>query len=156
MAQQLSDPSWKSGPVESTPNSSDHAIDPHDFGETYDLDGFGVDEAEIVEGTPLVTIQEASFCSRDGCDAAHWRRFLFTTEGLDDDKENRLRQSVGCEDDESLAEYVFDNAERVNIDAIEVDGITIAAERTVEDEATGGCYGRVEPSPNVDAHRYDL
>jgi hypothetical protein len=156
MGRRLSDPAWKSGPTEPEPSASEHAIHPEDFGSGFDFDGFGVDEAEQVEGEPLVTIQEVATCSRDGCDAAHRRRLLFTTHTLTDAEEDALHRDAGLSDGAVLAEYVHEHAERVDVETIEVDGTHITAEQTIEDEPHGACYGRVEPEPDVHAHKYDL
>lgn len=160
MRGRLSDPSWKSGPKEPEPSASEHAIHPEDFG-AGDWDGFGKSEAEQVEGVPLVTVQEVATCSRDGCDAAHKRRLLFTTHTLTEEEERALRDSAFEVSDSALAEYVWEHGERVDIETIEVpveggDAIGVSVETTVEDEANGACYGRVEPDPDVHAHRYDL
>jgi hypothetical protein len=166
MRGQLSDPAWKSGPKEQKPTSSEHAIHPEDFGHSRaDWDGFGKAEAESVEGVPLVALQEMATCSRDGCDAAHKRRLLFTTHTLTEEEERALRDSafdvVRPEDapqsadsetrhevsDSALAEYVHEEGERVDAETIEVDGIGISAERIADDEPMGACYGHVEPDP---------
>jgi hypothetical protein len=155
MGRRLSDPAWKSGPTHPEPTSSDHAIAPEDFGcGGFDFDGFGVDEAEQVEGEPLVVIMEQAVCSRDGCDAAHERRLLFTTQPLSDFEKFALG-SLSAPD--TPAVYVHEHAERVGPETIEVHvendnygaemDVQITAERTIEDEATGSCYGRVEPDP---------
>lgn len=156
MGRGLSDPAWKSGPTYPEPTASEHAIHPEDFGHGGDWDGFGKSEAERVEGVPLVAIQEAATCSRDGCDAMHTRRLLFTTHTLTDDEEARLRSHAFDSTDDCLAEHVWSEGERVDIETIEVDGIGVSVEETVEDEPLGECYGHVEPEPDINAHRYDL
>ena len=157
MGRGLSDPAWKSGPTYPEPTASDHAIHPEDFGHSGgDWDGFGVNEAEMVEGVPLVAVQEVATCSRDGCDATHKRRLLFTTHTLTDEEEATLRANAYDTSDESLAEYVHEEGERVDIETIEIDGIGVSVEETVENEAEGPCYGRVEPEPDINAHRYNL
>jgi len=156
----ISDPAWKSGPPEPTHSHSEHAIYEDDEA-PYDIDGFGVDEVEMVEGEPLVTIQERRTCHRDGCDASHVRRLLFTTEGLTDAQQRRLERHSGADD---LAAYAHERAERIDVETIRVklsgespdsvenssddesvDGIPISAERIVEEEPVGQCNGRPEP-----------
>jgi hypothetical protein len=141
----LSDPSWKSGPSNPEPTSSEHAIHPEDFGQSSaDWDGFGVDEAEQVEGEPLVALQEVATCTRDGCDATHKRRLLFTTHTLTDEEEARLHRHS---EPHGLNVYVHDHGERVDIETIEVDGISITVEEIIENEPQRACYGHVEPDP---------
>lgn len=153
----IPDPAWKSGPTEPKPTSSSHAIAPEDFAHApFDFDGFGRDEAEAVDGEPLIVIRERVECRREGCDAAHSRSMLFTTHTLGDDDETRLRRDSSLSADAALAEHVWEHAERVDVDTIDVNGVTITPERIIEDEASGPCYGRVEPEPDVHAHRYDL
>jgi hypothetical protein len=157
MRGRLPDPSWKSGPKEPKPTSSEHAIHPEDFGGApADWDGFGVNEAEQVEGVPLIVLMESATCSRDGCDASHSRRLLFTTHTLTDEGEAALRRHASLSTDEGIAEHVWEEGERVDVETIEVDGIGISVEQTIEDEPHGSCYGRVEPDPDINAHRYDL
>lgn len=142
--QRISDPTWKSGPTHKEPNSSEHAIHSEDFGSGgFDFDGFGVDEAESVEGEPLVTIMEMAVCSRDGCEAVHTRRLLFTTQPLSEDEKYALDAVSGGE----VGAYAFDHAERVGPESIEIGGTQITAERIIENEPEGQCCGRVEPDP---------
>jgi hypothetical protein len=138
----LPDPSWKSGPKEQKPTSSKHAIDHQPSGE--DFDGLGTDEAEMVEGEPLLAIQERTVCHRDGCDAAMKRRLLFTTDPLSDAEIEALEIVSGLSEP---SEYVFNNAERIDCETIRVDGTTITAETSVIEEPVGPCHGRVEPDP---------
>jgi len=154
MGRRLSDPSWKSGPVESKPTASEHAIAPEDFGHSKaDWDGFSVDEDEHTDGEPLVALQESVECRRDGCDASHTRRLLFTTNTLSDAEKHALDIASGSD---TVAELVTFEGERVGPDTISVNGIKITPETKMENPPSGECYGRAEPSPNVDAHRYDL
>lgn len=149
----VSDPSWKSGPKERKPTATDHAITEEDFAHAFDFDGFGVNEAEMVDGEPLVAIRESVECHRDGCDAVHRRSLLFTTKPLSDDEKHALRIVSGVD---TPAAYVAHNAERADVETIEVDGTAITAEKIVENEPSGSCFGLSEPSPDVDAYRYDL
>jgi hypothetical protein len=147
MARRVSDPAWKSGPTYQEPTDSEHDIRPEDFGSGgFDFDGFGVDEAEQVEGDPLIVIQESATCSRDGCDATHTRRLLFTTQPLSDAEEHALDIVSGGEP----SAYVWDQAERVGPESIQVDETRITAETVVTSgnyESKGSCYGGVEPDP---------
>lgn len=139
------EPNWKSGPKEQKPTSDEHAIHPEDFGHARaDWDGFGKEEAESVEGVPLVALQEMATCSRDGCDAAHKRRLLFTTQPLSDAEKHAL-DIVSGPDEPGV--YVHEHGERVGPETIEVDDTQITAERIIEDEPHGACYGHVEPDP---------
>ena len=149
MGRRLSDPAWKSGPTHPEPTSSEHGIHPEDFGRNSDWDGFGVDEAEQVEGEPLVAIQEVATCSRDGCDATHKRRLLFTTQPLSDDEKHAL-DLVSAPDEPGA--YVHEHAERIDMETIEIDETSISAEKIIENEPSGPCYGHVEPDPEP----YDL
>lgn len=150
----LSDPAWKSGPREPSPTDSEHAIFPEDFEHNpTDWDGFGVDEAEMVEGEPLVALQEVAVCTRDGCDATHKRRLLFTTEPLSDAEERALDIVSGVDE---KGVYVVENGERIDMETIRVDDTTITAEMVIENEPSGPCYGHEEPEPDVNAHRYGL
>lgn len=145
MRRRLSDPAWKSGPKEPRPTAGEHAIHEEDFGSAaFDFDGFGKKEAERVDGEPLITIRESVECHRDGCEAAHSRVLLFTSKPLSEENEALLRLAAGSD---SLAAFVWEEAERVDVDAIEVFGVKIPAERIEEEKATGSCYGRVEPDP---------
>lgn len=158
MGRRLSDPDWKSGPTYPEPTSSDHDIwSDEPSGE--DFDGFGVNEAKSVDGEPLLAIQEVHNCGRDGCDAQLMRRHLFTTEDLTPTEEVALRGVAG-DSVELMANYVFENAERIDIDAIEVpleEGtLIINAEQCIEDAPRGDCFGHKEPEPDIDAYRYDL
>lgn len=141
-SRRLSDPAWKSGPKERPPSSSEHALHPSSSG--HDFDGFGQDESEMVDGEPLIAIQECRQCARDGCDAREKRRLLFTTEPLSDAEKQALDIARGHD---SRSAHVHKNAERVDYETIEVGGTTITAEEIVTDEAKGSCYGRVEPDP---------
>lgn len=138
----LKDPAWKSGPTHPEPTSSEHAIDPQPT--DHDVDGFGVDEAEMVEGEPLIALQESHGCGREGCDATHTHRILFTTDTLNEAEMARLDWLRGTDE---LSSYVYDNHERVDQETIDVDGIQITAETIETDEATGPCYGIEEPDP---------
>lgn len=138
----VSDPSWKSGPTYDKPTSDEHAIHSDDFVD-FDFDGFGVDEAMLVDGDPLVVIQESAQCSREGCDAVHTRRLLFTTQPLDLFEKYILAALSGAE----YGPYVLDNAERVGPETIIVGDIEVRAETAVENEAVGSCHGCVEPDP---------
>lgn len=149
----LSDPAWKSGPREPRPTDSEHAIFPEDFAHEFDFDGFGADEVEQVDGEPLITIQEVAVCARDGCDAAHRRRLLFTTEPISDAEKHALELASGVDEP---AAYVHEHAERIDLETIDVNDISITAEKIIEDEPSGPCYGRHEPEPDIDAYRYDL
>lgn len=143
----LSDPAWKSGPTHPKPTSDEHSLSEEPYGS--DMDGFGRDEEKAVDGEPLLAIQEAFGCVRDGCDAAEKRRILFTTDPLSDDERDALRKASGVNEP---SVHVFENAERVGPNAIDVsvdngEPIHIPAEETVVDEATGPCFGHVEPDP---------
>lgn len=163
MGRRLSDPSWKSGPPEPKHTHHEHDIDQIPDGQEGDLDGFGVEEAEKVEGKPLVAIQERHTCRREGCDASLTRRLLFTTHTLTEREERALdRHSAPNEP----GVFVHENAERVDVESIHVDlsgesldsvensggaessdvvDITISAERIIEDEPHGQCHGVPEP-----------
>lgn len=143
----IPDPSWKSGPTYPEPTASEHAIDPQPDGA--DFDGFGVDEAERVEGEPLVAIQEVHYCARDGCDEGLIRRRLFTTYYLTHEEEEALRDTAGCE----LAEYVWEHAERTDVETVKIpiDGgpLYITEETSVEDQPHGECYGHVDEATRL-------
>jgi len=112
-----------------------------------DWDGFGVDEAERVNGEPLTAIQEVQVCHREGCDATRTRRLLFTTEYLTDEELAALREVAEYD----IGEYVWDNGERVDAETIEVDSVGITGEDTVVDEPPNVCHGRPEP-PSPEPH----
>lgn len=169
---QVPDPSWKSGPPEPNHHHSEHAIDPEPAG--YDFDGFGRDEMEEVDGEALVTIQEAYSCHRDGCDAMPRKRHLYTSleastwlhkaceraghGGLD------VEPTYNDEWSELAVEYFAMNATIVDYDHVPIVGVEfgedtfgyVYPEVTKEDDFSGSCYGRSEPNPDVNAHRYDL
>lgn len=138
-----STPTRRTAPTEQTPTDSEHDIHESDFVDA-DWDGFGIDEAESVDGEPLVALHESAECARDGCDAAHTRRILFTTEALSDDEKRALDAVSGPDDPR---DYVWEHGERVGPRTIEVDGTKITAERTIENEPLGPCYGHEEPDP---------
>jgi hypothetical protein len=138
------EPDWKKGPTYGEPTSTEHAISPEDFGQHFDLDGFGRDEAEMVDGDPLVAIQEVAQCSREGCEAAHRRRLLFTTQPLSEKAQYVLRTVSGPD---GPSAYAFDHATRVGPETIQVGSMEIQAEHIVDDEPTGACHGTVQPDP---------
>lgn len=140
------DPSWKSGPPEPKHTHSDHDIWPEDFGEG-DIDGFGRNEIEEIDGEPLITIQEAAWCGRDGCEAVHTRRLLFTTDPLTDDEVSRLTEAA---DPDELGAYAWEHATRIDRDMIEIamddgENITVVNETVIEEEPSSTCHG--EPHP---------
>lgn len=130
-------------PPEPEHEHSHHRIEHRPDGS--DFDGFGHIEAERVEGEPLVVVRDSVTCAREGCHATERRYYLFTTETLSDDEWSTLEVASGVG---SIGEYVHEHAERVDVDAIEVDGIRIDAEDTITEEVKGVCHGRPErPDP---------
>lgn len=167
MPNRLSDPSWKSGPKEPKYSHSDHAIEPDGVSGGFDLDGFGREEVELVEGEPLVTVMEAWYCSREGCDEYLQRRHLYTLQNVEDRTMQILRHAVPYE----ISEYIWDKAIIVDYDETPILGVYLGdddvdnvagrpghmnwnnpncigyiyPERTVTDEPTTTCHGRTEP-----------
>lgn len=133
------DPKWKSGPTYPEPTSDTHFISEESQG--YVWDGFGQDEAEQVEGEPVVVVHERYSCSRDNCDEAETRRLLFTTWTLTDSEMSHIESHV----DVPLSEFVYEFGERVDEETIEVEvsgrTIGISVEETITHEAVGKCYG---------------
>ena len=140
------------------PTSSEHSTDYHDT--EYDFDGFGVDEDEQTDGEPLIVVQEMFTCLRDGCDAAEYKRHLYTTESASDELLTVIEYAAEYENDV----YVWENVEVVDYDEVPILTVEVGEdtfgymypEDTVSDgDLSGPCYGREEPSVDVDAYRYD-
>jgi len=165
MARRLSDPQWKSGPSRNEPTDSEHAIDPEPV--NYDHDGVGRDEAERVDGEPLCAVREAYVCCRDGCDATPQKSHVYAL--TDVSKRVRKAASHAIEhtdnpSDEDVVEYLATHVTTVDYDegpilAFEFGEETLGslhAHFTNASGFSGPCYGRAEPSPDINAHRYDL
>ena len=150
----LSDPSWKSGPTYDKPTDSEHALDIEPAG--IDIDGVGVDEAERVDGTPLVATFETFSCRRDMCDEAEKRRHVYVLEDVSDTVIAEVRGKIDWTDeptDEDLIEYIATNVKVVDYDDGPVLGfgkefdLYLPARLTITDKAHGPCYGHEEPDP---------
>lgn len=164
MGQRLSDPDWKSGPTRPEPTASDHAIDPEP---AYDHDGVGRKEAERVDGEALCAVREAYVCHRDGCDVDARKDHVYALTDVSADVREDARVAIDYTDDpttEDVIEYLATNATIVDYDEVPILGFEFGDDErgyvyphfTDESGFGGPCYGRVEPSPDVNAHRYDL
>lgn len=157
----LPDPAWKSGPTIPEPSASEHAFDIHEAPTASDIDGVGVDEAERIDGTPLLAVREVWRCPRDGCDASHRRVHLYRLEDVDE--AHRIMASNEAPD---RVEFIASHATIVDHDSehpyigFEVDGDVHGyvgpCETITTDNIRGPCYGRVEPEPDLESYRYDL
>jgi len=150
----LKDPAWKSGPAYDKPTDSEHALDIEPAG--IDIDGVGVDEAEQLDGTPLIATFEMFTCMRDMCDAGEKRRHVYALEDVPDDVKAAARDDIPWTDeptDEDLVEYIATRVQVVDYDEGPVLGYDDGSELylpprlTITDEAHGPCYGHEEPSP---------
>jgi hypothetical protein len=153
----LKDPAWKSGPTYDKATDSEHALDIEPAG--IDIDGVGVDEAERVDGTPLVATFETFSCRRDMCDESEKRRHVYTLESVSDDVKAAARDDIPWTDeptDEDLVEYIATRVQVVDYDEGPVLGFDDGSELyitptlTITDKAHGPCYGeadRPDPEP---------
>lgn len=151
----ISDPAWKSGPTYSEPADSEHAIDIEPAG--VDIDGVGVDEAEKVDGTPLVATFEMFLCHRDMCDEGEQRRHVYVLEDVPDDVVESVRKRIDWTDsptEDDVIEYISTNVDVVDYDHAPILGfddgteLYITPELTITDEAIGPCYGEPDlPDP---------
>jgi len=165
MRGRLSDPAWKSGPSHPEPTASEHAISPEPAG--YDHDGVGVNEAERVDGEPLSAVREAYSCSRDGCDADPQRNHVYALTDVSERVQQAAAYAIDYTEEptaEDLIEYLAINAVVVDYDEGPILGFEFGDDTfgyvpphfTDESGFGGSCYGRVEPEPDINAHRYDL
>jgi hypothetical protein len=150
----LSDPSWKKGPTYDKPTDSEHALDIEPAG--IDIDGVGVDEAEQVDGTPLVATFETFSCLRDGCDEAEKRRHVYVLEDVPDHEVQIIKSLIGWTDDpteDDVIDYIATHLDVIDYDEAPVVGfddesdVYLTPRLTITDEAHGPCYGHEEPSP---------
>ena len=157
MNHNISDPAWKSGPPEPKHRHSEHRIS----SAGHDLNGVGRKEAEQIEGEPLMAVREAFVCSREGCDADPSVTYLYGERGVS----RRVRQACGwATDPDWWYEYFCEHCEIVDWDGGPILGVRfgddtlgyVTPQTTIEDGFGGACYGRSEPSPDVNAYRYDL
>jgi hypothetical protein len=157
------EPNWKSGPTYPEPTSSEHAIDRQPAG--YDFDGVRVREAERVDGEPLLAIREAYSCRRDGCEADPSKAHVYALSDVSARTLQIARYAHPFDQPltDEIVEFLAMNAEIMDYD----EGPIIAFEIgdrlvgyayphfTDHHDFDGPCYGRVEPEPDVHAHKYD-
>lgn len=152
----ISDPSWKSGPTYDKPTDSEHALDVEPAG--IDIDGVGVDEAERVDGTPIITTQEKFGCLRDMCDESEKRRHIYVLEDVADKVKGEITKGIDwtvTDMDNAIVEYIATHCEVVDYDEAPILGFEGASEDdmyltprlTITEEAHGPCYGHEEPDP---------
>lgn len=151
-------------PPDPSPSASEHAIEPmYEEPSGIDIDGVGVDEAERIDGEPLLAVREVFRCPRDGCEASLRRVHLYR---LDDVDRPAVADAYGPGiTNADPVEFLATRATIVDHDGehpyigFETDGEPADYVRpcdTIESGSVDGpCYGHVEPNPDIDSYRYE-
>jgi len=140
----------------------------HELSEpTFDIDGFGVSQVDMVDGDELFVVVEQSVCCREGCDGGRRVEHLFTTESLPDALQAGLEQLCEYELHEHLFEWAtmvdyddgpvigFESDEIYDAFGVETVGYCYAETIDMQSNGVGVCNGWCEPEPDVDAYRYE-
>lgn len=161
MPNNLSDPSWKSGPPEPKYSHNDHDIYPEDF--VYDFDGPSKKQADKYHSEIFTVVIEGAECGREGCDCGITNYHIYTLADVGGDVIQRVGEYLEEKydfpiDDELLTEHCAMNCEIIDYDDDSpVLGITVGDDvlgyitptDTESGSISGTCHGYSEPDPDI-------